>query len=58
VIARADGKAFTANDPALQAITVDLVETYLHDDVLNARAMKPLPASSAPTPKASTSKKP
>lgn len=53
VIARTDGKPFSAtdSDSALKDITVDLVETYMFESVLAARASRP--ASGAPSASAS-----
>ncbi|HLL66087.1 MAG TPA: hypothetical protein VK453_10115 [Micromonosporaceae bacterium] len=38
VIARANGEAFTADDPLPKQIIADLIETYLGDQVIGARA--------------------
>jgi hypothetical protein len=49
VIARTDGQPFSATDSqsALKDITVDLVETYMFDSVLAARASHPATDGSA-----------
>jgi hypothetical protein len=49
VIARADGKVFSATDNALRDITVDLVESYLFDTVITTRASHPIGNTANPT---------
>jgi len=55
VIARTDGKPFSAKDSALRDITVDLVEAHLFDAILTARASRPAGASASAHPSASAS---
>ncbi|NJC70165.1 hypothetical protein HC031_10655 [Planosporangium thailandense] len=42
VVARADGKAITADDPDSKQVISDVVEGYLRDSVLGARATTPI----------------
>jgi hypothetical protein len=60
VIARADGKEFTKDDPSPRVIIYDIVETYLRDKVIATWALdkEALAGSPAPTPGAGPSNTP
>jgi len=47
VIARTDGQAFAQNDPYPNQITFDIVETYLENGIIGARAAVPPKPSAA-----------